>query len=651
MHNSIKMSYAFFHFKQNASSIKGGRMTIKNFVLSATVASVFALTVPVSFAACPLTSDCGCPDAIQKVTPDNAVCSKCNQSPCKCKKEKKKKKHKCDPCQTGAAASTDCGCNAPTNCEKAKQPGLQTYAYPNSIYTNANSSVVGENNSATVNDNLLEAYNGVMVDDSCTTGAAAPIIQDMPQTDCCPAPNVSSPTSMEAKKIIKELVPNNTTGMAANIGDQMYPDVPDNYWASADINRLTEQCIVVGYPDKFFKPNKNVSRAEMATMVVKGYNLDDQCLSEAGNFPDVPKSHWAYEAINKGVSADMIKGYENGLFKPNGNITRTEALAILSKGINCPMDACKADEILSKYSDGCEVPAWAKECVAKAIDNGALKDEASSKIRPNQKATRAEISSMLQGVRVAGGYDKEVKSACAPCQDNMKTYTETETCVQIPTLELSMNDIINAKNANVGEQFAATTLNEITINGTTFPCGSTVRGKVTEVVRPSKCNSGALKLSFNEISYGKCKEMLPNQVHTAMVQKQKDVNFLVRAIEFPFTWVGSVLGTAGRTIGGAAIGIANATEAIFDQAGTGTGELLSGKFRAAGRSYQDGLKTAFKAPVDLTRTALSGTLGTLQTSADEITYLVDPNGMAISKVNPKEKVTIAFGEQRLSCDK
>ena len=63
MHNSIKMSYAFFHFKQNASSIKGGRMTIKNFVLSATVASVFALTVPVSFAACPLTSDCGCPDA------------------------------------------------------------------------------------------------------------------------------------------------------------------------------------------------------------------------------------------------------------------------------------------------------------------------------------------------------------------------------------------------------------------------------------------------------------------------------------------------------------------------------------------------------------------------------------------------------------
>lgn len=67
------------------------------------------------------------------------------------------------------------------------------------------------------------------------------------------------------------------------------------------------------------------------------------------------------------------------------------------------MDACKADEILSKYQDGNQVPAWAKEHVAKAIDNGALKDsQTPNKIRPKDNATRAEISSMLQNVRIAG---------------------------------------------------------------------------------------------------------------------------------------------------------------------------------------------------------------------------------------------------------
>jgi len=111
----------------------------------------------------------------------------------------------------------------------------------------------------------------------------------------------------------------------------------------------------------------------------------------------------------------------------------------------------------------------------------------------------------------------------------------------------------------------------------------------------------------------------------------------------PFTWAGSLIGTAGRTVGGAAIGIANAAEGLLDQAGVGTSELLGMQFKAAGRSYQDGLKTIVKAPVDLTRTAISGTMGLFQTTGDEIAYLIDPSGNPISKVNPKEKITIAFG--------
>ena len=208
-----------------------------------------------------------------------------------------------------------------------------------------------------------------------------------------------------------------------------------------------------------------------------------------------------------------------------------------------------------------------------------------------------------------------------------------------------MNDVINAKHANVGEQFSATTINEITINGQTFPCGSLVRGKVVEVTRPSKNCQGSIRLSFNEIiNCDGCKTALPKQILTAQVERQKEINGLRRLVQMPFTWAGTLIGTAGRTVGGAAIGIANAAEGLLDQTGVGTSELLGGQFKAAGRSYQDGLKTIVKAPVDLTRTAISGTLGLFQTTGDEIAYLVDPSGTPISKVNPKEKVTIAFGQ-------
>ena len=54
-------------------------------------------------------------------------------------------------------------------------------------------------------------------------------------------------------------------------------------------------------------------------------------------------------------------------------------------------------------------------------------------------------------------------------------------------------------------------------------------------------------------------------------------------------------------------------------------------------------RSLVKAPVDLVRTALSATMGLLQVTGSEVAYLVDPNGKCISAINPREKVTIAFG--------
>ncbi len=648
---------------KDISLIKGGKMTIKKFLLTATAAAtVFAFTVPVSFAACPTGGACPVENQ-QMVTPDTATCNKCHKKTddCSCKKKFTIfKKKKCDPCETGAAApcdkcakpKTDCGCKSSCD-EKRSNPNAQSYAYPNAVYSNANNAIVGEaNSSAAITDTSSGYIAGVPVEDDCITGAAAPVLDDkiLPKSDCCPEPNIQSPNTMKA--IYKEIEPccnkksdcGCATGGASGLFGQKYPDVPNGYWAADDINRLTDQCVVVGYPDDLFKPNRNISRAEVATMVVKGYNLENTQMTTEGDFKDVPKHFWAYEEINKGVSADMIAGHPDGKFHPNSPITRTEAMSIISKGINCPMDACKADEILSQYQDGKDVPTWAKEHVAKAIDNGALKDSASTnKIRPKDNATRAEVSSMLQNIRVAGGYDTDqnAKTAIGP---TLPTYVEKETPVCIPTLSLKMKDIINAKNANVGERFAAETTHEITINGTTYPKGSTVYGKVTEVQRPSKCDDGGLKLSFNEIvGCDGCKQSLPKQVLSAKVEKCKDVNGFIRFVQMPFTFVGSTLGNVGRTVGGMLVGLGNASEALFDQVGVGTGEAFQGNFKAAGRSYGDGIVTTLKAPVDFTRTALSGTMGLFQNTGDELTYLMDGSGNKITRVNPKEQITIAFG--------
>ena len=374
-------------------------------------------------------------------------------------------------------------------------------------------------------------------------------------------------------------------------------------------------------------------------MVVKGFNLDDNVTCPNNMFSDVPQSHWA-------VSNGIMAGYPNNMFKPNQPISRAEAFAIMAKGINCPMDDCKADEVLSQYCDGNTVPGWAKVPVAKVLESGGISDFPNANtISPNRDASRAEVASMLENVRVALGYSKDDKVAsdcgCAP----KKAFYQNEEVVTIPTLQLSFSDEISAKSANIGDRFSAITIDSVTIDGVEFPAGSKVYGKVLEVVRPTKNCQGALKLSFETIKNGKCKAQLPNQILTAQVNRIKKPNVVARVVEFPFTWVGGLLGDVGRTVGGAIVSASNAVEQVVSGVGVGTGEIFQGQFKAAGRSYVDVGKAIVTAPVDLTRTALSGTMGLFQYTGDEISYLVDPNGMKVSSVNPKEKVTIAFGCQ------
>ncbi len=634
-----------------------------------------------TLAACPLS---GCPTP---VTPQTATCPSClsDFDNCSCPQPK------IDPCTTGAACPCQpsptkcdcppapaCDCPTPPACaicpsckdEKHKQ---QTYAYPNAIYgenqligEHSDGLYIGESTNTGVTGAAAYISPGVPVGEKCgCTGAAAslpelnggsyspmsgiPVSRDPAKLDGAGCPvQIHTNSSLEA--IQKSFVPfdiSTPTGAAAPLVSA-FEDVPSGFWAGCDINKLTENNIIAGYPDRTFKPNLPVSRAEMASLVVKGFNLNDKMTCPQKSFKDVPKHHWANKVINNAVANGMMAGYPHDIFKPNEPVSRAEAFTILSKGINCPMDECKANEILNQYCDASNVPDWAKIPVAKAIQAGALSDAPSpSLIAPNKDANRAEIASMLENVRVALGYssvDKATASAGCGCAGGA-AYMEKTDVVKIPTLQLAFKDNVTAKAAHIGDQFAAETTEEVTINGVSYPCGSRVNGKVLEVVRPTKCDQGAIRLSFDTIQYGDCKADLPQQVLSAQVNKVKAPNGFVRTIQLPFTWVGGLLGNVGRTVGGAIVTASNAVDNSVQGFGVATGELFTGQFKAAGRSYQDVGKQIVTAPVDVTRTALSGTMGIFQYTGDELTYLVDPKGMKVSSINPKEKVTIAFGCQ------
>ena len=474
--------------------------------------------------------------------------------------------------------------------------------------------------------------------------------------DTCKMDNNCTPIQMQTENSIqavkKSLVPydisqfGKMTGAAAGLDTMnMFPDVPDAYWAACDITKLAMNDVVVGYPDRMFKPARNISRAEFATMLVKGFNKED-CGCAAASFRDVPSGHWANSMIARAVNENLMKGYPNNLFKPQNPVTRVEAICAMSKALNCNIDECQAKEILSKYCDGNKVPEWARVPIAKALDQGVLKNTTNpNMIEPFKDASRADVASMLQAARLAGGYDKNPQTAneCCPVKDDRQAFVENQEIVKIPTLQLEFKDQVNAKSSHVGERFAATTLEDVTIDGQLYPCGSKVIGKVVEVIRPSGCQKGALKLAFTEIENCGCKATLPKQILTAQIDKSNTPNIVSRIVSAPLTWAGSMIGIVGRTTGGMLSNLGNAAEDVTNGVGLALGETFQGQFGAAGRSLGDAVVDTVKAPIDFTRTALSGATGLFQSTGDEVAYLVDAKGYKISAINPKEHVTIAFG--------
>ncbi|MDO5028742.1 MAG: S-layer homology domain-containing protein [Bacillota bacterium] len=135
-----------------------------------------------------------------------------------------------------------------------------------------------------------------------------------------------------------------------SIFSQQFSDVESDRWSAAAIRLLSSLDLIKGYPDQTFKPDQTITRAEFLAIAerFKPLNKGDQ------NFADVPDSHWAYEIVKKAATAAWIQGYPDGSFRPEKEITRAEVVKITNKILDRGADKIfidKKQETISPYLD------------------------------------------------------------------------------------------------------------------------------------------------------------------------------------------------------------------------------------------------------------------------------------------------------------
>ena len=153
----------------------------------------------------------------------------------------------------------------------------------------------------------------------------------------------------------------------------------------------TNKSYITGYPDGSFKPENNITREEVATMIARAFEFSNGNTNT--KFSDVNSSNWAYTYVMQCASRGIITGYPNGTFKPKDNITRAELYAMIFRALGMDVDDEEAIFVNKDYANGNK---WETKYRAELERFGMLDDFASTD--GSVKATRAEVVSLIQKV-------------------------------------------------------------------------------------------------------------------------------------------------------------------------------------------------------------------------------------------------------------
>ena len=181
-----------------------------------------------------------------------------------------------------------------------------------------------------------------------------------------------------------------------------FTDVPKQFWGETYITELQKRGILDDFGSGKFDPSKPITRGEYAKMLDRAF-ADRPATTTTANFKDIPSDYPRKKAIDKSVQLGFMTGYSPTKFSPNQKIPRFQLQISLAKGMKLNPPA-STDKVLSKFTDAKEMPKYAREKMAAAVNAGlTIKDRTKNLLKPVKTATRADAAALIYQALVKKG--------------------------------------------------------------------------------------------------------------------------------------------------------------------------------------------------------------------------------------------------------
>ena len=173
----------------------------------------------------------------------------------------------------------------------------------------------------------------------------------------------------------------------------VFTDMAGYEWAEEAVNELYNRGIAYGITDDLFAPEKEITRAEFITLLMRGFELignDAVC-----NFDDVPDGAWYYPAVAMAYSMGVVSGYSDNIFGANDNVSRQDMAAMIVRLMNQLGMSVPEVREYEGFADSDQISEYAADAVIELYKGGIINGVGEDCFDPQGTANRASAARML----------------------------------------------------------------------------------------------------------------------------------------------------------------------------------------------------------------------------------------------------------------
>lgn len=184
---------------------------------------------------------------------------------------------------------------------------------------------------------------------------------------------------------------------AAN--DLQLSDLAQADWALNQENQLIATDAITGFPNGTFRPNSDLTRAELAAVLARLQGLS--VAAPTSTFADVKPGEWFAPFVAAVFADHLMSGVGNGLFAPDATVTRAEFSVVAARLLGLP----GSPGSLAGFRDAAQVPPWATGAMGALASQSLLQGVSPGMLGPNEPLTRAQLAVFIHRILVFEGLE------------------------------------------------------------------------------------------------------------------------------------------------------------------------------------------------------------------------------------------------------